>query len=144
MQTSAPASAPVASPASADAAADHRVAIVARAGDEAAKAAMAFLKELGFEAIGGGAGATPSPEALEKLRPVRFAILMRSDRPLETGFLLGVVGAARTCLLLPSSSTAAGLDGLARIPVDNGGVWKLLLARQMKQAGLDIDLNKAL
>ena len=31
-----------------------------------------------------------------------------------------------------------------RIPVDNSGVWKLLLARQMKQAGLDIDLNKAL
>ena len=30
------------------------------------------------------------------------------------------------------------------ITFDNGGVWKLLLARQMKQAGLDIDLNKAL
>ena len=121
-----------------------RVAIVCRAGDEAAKAVTTFLKDMGLEAITGGSGATPSPDALEKLRPVRFAILMRSDRPLETGFLLGVVGAPRVCLLLPTQSTAPGLDALHRIPVDNSGVWKLLLARQMKQAGLDIDLNKAL
>ena len=121
-----------------------RVAIVCRAGDEAAKALAAFLKDMGIEAITGGAGATPSPETLEKLRPVRFAVLMRSDRPLETGFLLGVLGAARLCLLLPAQSSAPGLDSLARIQVDNGGVWKLLLARQMKQAGLEIDLNKAL
>ena len=121
-----------------------RVAVVCRAGDEAAKAVAAFLKEMGLEAVTGGSGATPTPDALEKLRPVQFAILMRSDRPLETGFLLGVLGAPRLCLLLPTQSTAPGLDALHRIPVDNGGVWKLLLARQMKQAGLDVDLNKAL
>ena len=121
-----------------------RVAIICRAGDEAAKSVAAFLKEMGMEVASGGSGATPSPESLEKLRPVQFAILMRSDRPLETGFLLGVVGANRLCLLLPATSTAPGLDTLARIPVDNGGVWKLLLARQMKQAGLEVDLNKAL
>ena len=120
------------------------MAIICRAGDEAAKSVAAFLKEMGMEAATGGAGATPSPDSLEKLRPVQFAILMRSDRPLETGFLLGVVGAAKVCLLLPATSTAPGLDTLARIPVDNGGVWKLLLARQMKQAGLEVDLNKAL
>ena len=121
-----------------------RVAIVCRAGDEAAKQLTVFLRELGLDAVIGGAGATPSPDTLEKLRPVRFAVLMRSDRPLETGFLLGVLGASRMCLLLPTSSSAPGLDSLARIPVDNGGVWKLLLARQLKQAGLDVDLNKAL
>ena len=121
-----------------------RVAVVCRAGDEAAKAVSGFLKEMGLEAVTGGSGATPGPDALEKLRPVQFAILMRSDRPLETGFLLGVLGAPKVCLLLPTQSTAPGLDALHRIPVDAGGVWKLLLARQMKQAGLDIDLNKAL
>ena len=125
-------------------AAPTRIAVVCRAGDEAAKALTAFLKELGLEAITGGAGATPSPDTLEKLRPVRYAVLMRSDRPMETGFLLGALGAPRMCLLLPGQSSAPGLDALARVPVDNGGVWKLLLARQLKQAGLDIDLNKAL
>jgi hypothetical protein len=136
MSTSAPSSSP--------AVALARVAVVCRAGDEAAKAVAGFLREMGLEAVTGGSGATPTPEALEKLRPVQFAILMRSDRPLETGFLLGVIGAPRLCLLLPTQSTAPGLDALPRIPVDNGGVWRLLLARQMKQAGLDIDLNKAL
>lgn len=121
-----------------------RVAVVCRAGDEAAKSLTAFLKQMGLDAITGGAGATPSPDTLEKLRPVRFAILMRSDRPLETGFLLGVLGAPRVCLLLPSQSSGPGLDSLTRVPLDNTGVWRLLLAREMKQAGLDIDLNKAL
>ena len=69
---------------------------------------------------------------------------VRADRPLETGFLLGALRGARVCLLLPASASAPGLDSLARIPLDAGGVWRLLLAREMKQAGLDIDLNKAL
>jgi hypothetical protein len=123
---------------------EGRVAVVCRAGDENAKALAAFLKDLGLDTVTAGSGATPSPETLEKLRPVRFAVLMRSDRPLETGFLLGVLGAPRVCMLLPAQSSAPGLDSLARIPVDNTGVWRLLLARQMKQAGMPIDLNKAL
>ena len=99
---------------------------------------------MGLEAVTGGSGATPSADSLEKLRPVRFAVLMRADRPLETGFLLGALGAPKMCLLLPAQGSAPGLDVLAHIPLDNGGVWRLLLARQMKQAGIDVDLNKAL
>jgi hypothetical protein len=118
--------------------------VICRAGDESAKALAAYLKQLGIEAAMGGSGAGPTPDALEKLRNVEFAILMRSDRPLETGFLLGALRGSRVCLLLPASASAPGLDSLARIPLDAGGVWRLLLAREMKQAGLDIDLNKAL
>jgi hypothetical protein len=118
--------------------------VICRAGDESAKALAAYLKQLGLEAAMGGSGAAPTAELLEKLRNVEFAILMRADRQLETGFLLGAVGAARVCLLLPPSGSAPGLDSLTRIPFDAGGVWRLLLAREMKQAGLDIDLNKAL
>lgn len=124
--------------------AHRRVAIVCRAGDEAAKQVAAFLKDMGMDTVTGGAGASPSPETLEKLRPVDFAILMRSDRPLETGFLLGALGANHLCLLLPQQASAPGLDSLDRIALDAGGVWRLLLAREMKTAGLDIDLNKAI
>ena len=120
------------------------MAVVCRAGDESAKALSAFLKQLGLEPVPGGSGATPSAEALEKLRHVEFAILMRADRPMETGFLLGVLGAARVCLLLAPQGSAPGLDAITRLPLDPGGVWRLLLARELKQAGLDIDLNKAL
>jgi hypothetical protein len=30
------------------------------------------------------------------------------------------------------------------IPFDKNGAWKLLLAREIKEAGLNIDLNKAI
>jgi hypothetical protein len=119
--------------------------VICRAGDEAAKSACAFLQQLGLEPVTGGAGAAPSPEVLEKLRDVQFAILMRSDRLLESGFLIGVLGAPRVCLLLPAQSgNTPGLDRLQRQTLDAGGLWKLLLAREMKQAGLDIDLNRAI
>jgi hypothetical protein len=118
--------------------------VICRAGDESAKALSAYLKQLGLEVAMGGSGAAPTPEVLEKLRNFEFAILMRADRQLETGFLLGALGVPRMCLLLPQSGSAPGLDSLARIPLDAGGVWRLLLAREMKQAGLDVDLNKAL
>ncbi len=143
-----PSPAPVSAPApiapAIPAAAIGRVAVVCRAGDEAAKTLAAFLKELGLDTVTGGAGASPNPDTLEKLRNVEFAILMRSDRPLETGFLLGVLGARRMCLLLPPQASAPGLDSLDRVPLDAGGVWRLLLARELKQGGLEIDLNKAL
>jgi hypothetical protein len=118
--------------------------VVCRAGDATARALAAFLEQLGLAAITVGAGATPSAEALEKLREVEFAVLMRADRALETGFLLGALGRPRVCLLLPPESTATGLEALTRVPLDNTGMWHLLLARTMKQAGLAIDLNRAM
>jgi hypothetical protein len=34
--------------------------------------------------------------------------------------------------------------GAVFIPLDAGGIWKLLIARAMKTANLDVDLNKAI
>jgi hypothetical protein len=33
---------------------------------------------------------------------------------------------------------------VVRHPMDDGGLWRLLLAREMKQAGLSVDMNRAL
>jgi hypothetical protein len=33
---------------------------------------------------------------------------------------------------------------VASVVMDDAGLWRLLLARAMKQAGLDVDLNRAL
>ena len=70
---------------------------------------------------------------------VRRAIL------LEIGFLIGAVGRERVCLVLAGEPVAApDLAGVPSQPMDNGGVWRLLLAREMRQAGLDVDMNRAL
>jgi predicted nucleotide-binding protein len=35
------------------------------------------------------------------------------------------------------------LAGVLYIPLDSAGAWKLKLAREMKTAGLDVDMNNA-
>jgi hypothetical protein len=65
--------------------------------------------------------------------------------PLQIGFLLGLVGRNRLCFLgTPKSGAVAGVEAVPTHSLDDGGLWKLLLAREMKQAGLDIDLNRAM
>ena len=91
-----------------------------------------------------GTAGAPSAAALEPLRSVDFAVLAQPDRPLEAGFLLGALGASRVCLLFPGSSAAPELGALTHVAFDAGGVWKLLLARELRKAGLPVDLNLAL
>ena len=134
---------PVAAPAVAPSSTTSRVGLVCSAGD-GAQAITAFLKRLGLSVVSVAAGGAPSLPALEPLRSVDFAVLAQADRPLEAGFLLGALGASRVCLLVAGSSAAPGLEPLTRISFDTGGVWKLLLARELRQAGLPVDLNLAL
>jgi hypothetical protein len=36
------------------------------------------------------------------------------------------------------------VSGVASIPMDFRGGWRLLVAKELKQAGVNVDLNKAL
>ncbi|MEZ0309371.1 MAG: hypothetical protein ACAH21_15715, partial [Ramlibacter sp.] len=78
-----------------------------------------------------------------------FAIvLVGADAPgalmLEIGYLLGSLGRERLCFMVAGKAELAELEGVVRHAMDDTGVWRLLLARQMRQAGLDVDLNRAL
>lgn len=61
----------------------------------------------------------------------------------ELGFFLGRLGRDRVCALhkgdleLPSD-----YSGVLWVLMDSGGAWRFTLAREIKAAGLDIDLNK--
>lgn len=92
--------------------------------------------------------------SLEALRDVAYAIVLlpgpgeadgAQDALLEIGFLLGTLGTARLCFLAPADAPALpGLDAVTRQAMDGSGLWRLLLAREMKRAGLDIDMNRAI
>lgn len=59
------------------------------------------------------------------------------------GFVLGRLGRGRVFII--GSTTTPPLPGFARILVsqlDMGGGWQIQLARRMKAAGIDIDLNR--
>ena len=62
----------------------------------------------------------------------------------EFGYFVGKLGKGRVCALY-KEGVAFPLDypGVVYIPMDSRGGWRLLVAKEIKQAGIEIDLNKA-
>ncbi|MCC2634219.1 MAG: hypothetical protein K0S48_2105 [Ramlibacter sp.] len=119
-----------------------RIAIVCR-DDAAGEALTTFIADLGLEpVISQEPTAGASLDVLEGLRQVDFGVLLQADRQLELGFLLAAVGRAKLVVL--QSGDASVPAGLLQQPMDDSGLWRLLLAREMKKAGIDVDLNRAI
>ena len=126
--------------------------ICATADTKSAQSLSNYVTQLGLSpalhslAKAGSDGATL--EALEGARGAEYAIVLGATDasaipPLHIGFLLGLVGRNRLCFL-GKGAPGAGVDAVPRHTLDDSGLWKLLVAREMKQAGLDIDLNRAM
>jgi len=125
----------------------RRVLVLGVSGDTAVQT-IEFLEDLGLEPA---ILDTPSVDKLDTLRDTTFAIVLPSDDAndpsmlVAIGFMLAAVGRSRICLLAPESqSLSPALQGALRIAPDDAGLWRLLLAREMKRAGLEVDLNRAL
>jgi hypothetical protein len=68
----------------------------------------------------------------------------RQNVILELGFFLGKLGRKRVCALYQEGvEIPSDYSGVLFIQLDSGGAWRLALARELKGAGLDIDMNKA-
>ena len=69
----------------------------------------------------------------------------RQNVVLELGYFVGRLGRNRVCALhrgpmeLPSD-----ILGVVYVSFDEGGGWRLTLARELKQAGFTIDMNRAM
>ena len=60
----------------------------------------------------------------------------------ELGFFIGKLGRARVCALHKSNvEILSDFSGVVWIPLDEAGAWRLKLSRELKAAGLNIDLN---
>lgn len=69
----------------------------------------------------------------------------RQNVILELGFFLGKLGRERVCpLYVEGVEIPSDYSGVTYVKLDNAGAWKMLLAREIKEAGIAIDLNKAL
>ena len=70
---------------------------------------------------------------------------MRQNVVFELGYFAGAIGRNRVCALLKGKvDRPSDYDGVVYIPMDNNEGWKLPLARELKAAGFDIDLNRIL
>ena len=69
----------------------------------------------------------------------------RQNVILELGFFIGRLGRGKVCVLHKGDmEMLSDIAGVLYVSVDNAGHWKLLLARELKKAGLEIDLNRAM
>ncbi len=63
----------------------------------------------------------------------------------ELGYFIERLGRNRVCALyLEGVEIPSDYSGVLFIKFDEGGAWKLSLAKEIKAAGIDIDMNKAL
>jgi predicted nucleotide-binding protein len=69
----------------------------------------------------------------------------RQNVILELGYFLGKLGRRRVCALYqPGVEIPSDYQGVLFLILDDAGAWKLQLARELKAAGLPVDLNKAI
>jgi predicted nucleotide-binding protein len=67
----------------------------------------------------------------------------RQNVILELGFFLGRLGRERVAALYdPSVEMPSDYSGVLFVPYDDQGIWALHLSKEMKAAGLPVDLNK--
>ena len=61
----------------------------------------------------------------------------------ELGYFVGKIGRGRVCLLRKGDIEGfSDFNGVIYTQMDAAGAWKLTLARELKAAGFDVDLNK--
>ena len=63
----------------------------------------------------------------------------------ELGYFIGKLGRRRVCALyLPEVEVPSDYSGVLFILLDDSGGWRLSLAKELKAAGLAVDMNKAI
>jgi len=67
----------------------------------------------------------------------------RQNVILELGFFIGKIGRNKVCALYKGDlELPSDISGVVWVPLDDGGAWKLAIGKEMRAAGLDVDLNR--
>jgi predicted nucleotide-binding protein len=142
----------------------RRVAIVSSIGADAAAPVADYVRQLGLDAVLVGdapiADDTAIIDRLEGVRGCDYALVLapasalsaepaghgaRGEALLEAGFLFGLLGRRKVCYLLDGKAALAPeLQDVVQVHTrDEQDLWHLLVAREMRKAGLEVDMNRA-
>ena len=78
-----------------------------------------------------------------KDKPAESKPRPRQNVVLELGYFIGKLGRSSVCALLKRAiEFPTDYAGVLYTPMYEAGLWKLKLAREMKAAGIDVDLNE--
>jgi predicted nucleotide-binding protein len=129
---------------------------------------LEFIEKLGLRALTPHEQTNGVKDLVEKFRDlanIHFAIVLFTpndattpqDKPrgrrtrliqdiiFEFGYVVGKLGHERVCALCQEGAEIPlGHSGAVSIPMDPRGGWRLLVAKEIKLAGIEIDLNKAI
>lgn len=143
-----------------------RVFIVHGHDESAQNKAARFVEKLGFEAIILHEKASSGRTIIEKIEhysDVGFAIVLytpddvgnvksgtenlnlraRQNVVFEHGYLIGKLGRENVSALVDGKLELPNdISGVVYISLDEGAAWQLQLAKEMKQSGYSIDMNK--
>lgn len=114
--------------------------------DEKANEGQTIIEK--FEAHAGEAGyaiilLTPDDVGAAKDNANDLKPRARQNVILELGYFMGQLGRNRVCVLYRGNvELPSDIHGIAYVPMNNPAEWQLKLAKEMKQTGLPIDLNK--
>jgi predicted nucleotide-binding protein len=76
--------------------------------------------------------------------PASLKSRARQNVVFEFGLFVGILGRKKVCALYKGDvELPSDYQGVLYVPMDDAGGWKLLLAREMRHAGLDVDMNRA-
>lgn len=68
----------------------------------------------------------------------------RQNVVLELGFFMGTLGRNRVCVLYSEGiELPSDYAGVLYLPLDSGGAWRFLLAKEIRSCGIPVDLNLA-
>lgn len=146
----------------------NKVFIVHGQDDLARLEVSSFLSKLGLEPIvlheQASSGSTII-EKIEKYTDVGFGVVLytpcdtgakqtvepeyrpraRQNVVFEHGYLIGKLSRKNVCALVKGDvETPNDISGVVYVPQDAAGAWKLMLAKELKSSGYNIDMNKAL
>ena len=137
--------------------------------NEAKETVARFVEKLGIHPIILHEQVDSSQAIIEKLEKhateVRYAIVLltpddvgaakdennhlkpraRQNVILELGFFFGALERKNVCVLYKETvELPSDIHGILYVPMNNPNEWQLALAKEMKQAGLPVDMNKLL
>jgi len=88
---------------------------------------------------------TPDDLAAPRNKPKERQTRVSQNVIFEFGYFLSRLGPGRVCALCKEGvEIPSDYPGVVTIPLDSRGGWRLLMAKEIKQADIDIDLNKAI
>jgi predicted nucleotide-binding protein len=63
----------------------------------------------------------------------------------EHGFLIGKIGRSNVCALVKGDIELPNdISGVVYVPMDNAAAWHFTIAKELKESGYDVDMNKIL